>query len=92
MKAAAIAALVIGTAGSGGAERHYVSNAAAWSQLSHDQQEMIDLVAQDIWETEREGSARQRFDDLGSRQKNGLRRAAMDRLGFDPQPIRGVEA
>ncbi|GGY49129.1 hypothetical protein [Parvularcula lutaonensis] len=92
IKAAAVAFLVATTAGAGAGERHYVSMSAAWASLTPDQRQMIDLVAADIWETERDNRAIS-YDALGERRKGALREQAMDRLGFEPRRrVRGVEA
>lgn len=92
IKAAAVALLVITSAGAGQADRHYVSATAAWAGLTADQRQMIDLVAADIWETERDSHSIS-YDALGERRKGALRREAMDRLGFKPtRRVRGVEA
>lgn len=89
-QAVAIAAMVATTAGATGSERHLIRTQTAWAQLSADQREMIDLVAGDIWSTERRG--RVPFSDLPERKKSDLRNVAMDRLGFEMRPPRGVEA
>lgn len=64
--------------------------AAAWSQLTPEQQELIDIVATDIWENERALDHR-RFKELSNNVKHGLRAEAMDRLGFKPPQVAGVE-
>ena len=89
-QAVAIAAMVATTAGATGSERHLIRTQSAWAQLSADQREMIDLVASDIWSSERKG--RVPYGDLPDRKKTDLREAAMDRLGFEVRPPRGVEA
>ncbi|NNU16804.1 hypothetical protein HK107_10790 [Parvularcula sp. ZS-1/3] len=91
IKLMAVAMLVATTAGSVGSETHYIRAEATWAQLSSDQREMIDLVAADIWSTEREGGKRVLYRDLNERLKTDLRLQAMDRLGFEHRPVRGVE-
>jgi hypothetical protein len=90
---AAVTAIIMGTAAGAvvPGERGGQEIAAAWAGLSPDQRQMIDLVASDIWATEK----RERpvdYRDLGVQQRNMLREEAMDRLGFEPRPVSGVEA
>jgi hypothetical protein len=92
MKAAAAAVLVIGatTAGANVTEREALQAEAAWYQLSADQREVIDLVAKDIWQTERESAVP--YTEIKGRQKTTLRIEAMQRLGFEPARVSGLEA
>ena len=90
-QAAAVAVMVATTAGAtASSERHLIRAQAQWASLSADQREMIDLVAGDIWSSERRG--RIPFSELPQRRKSDLRQEAMDRLGFELRPLRGVEA
>ena len=64
--------------------------AASWSQLTSEQREIIDIVAADIWETERDNGGLQ-FMQLSPERKNNLRAEAMERLGMEAPRIAGVE-
>lgn len=90
--AALAAMMVIGatTAGANVTEREALQAEAAWYRLSADQREVIELVAQDIWQTEREGTLP--YAELKGRQKTTLRIQAMQRLGFEPARVSGLEA
>lgn len=92
MQAASVAFLVAITTGAAGSRQGTVEAAFVWGQLTADQREMIDLVARDIWENERTGSRGVSYRDLREQQKHDLRDEAMDRLGFERRPLRGVEA
>lgn len=64
--------------------------AAAWGLLTPEQQQVIDLVAKDIWDTERSDRP-VTYHQLSSEEKTKLRAEAMDRLGFKPPRIAGYE-
>ncbi len=64
--------------------------AASWSQLTSEQREIIDIVAADIWETERDNGGMQ-FMQLSTERKNTLRAEAMERLGMEAPRVAGVE-
>jgi hypothetical protein len=90
-RAAGAALLLTATIGSASAERQLMVASAAWASLTPDQREVIELVAEDIWSSERDTHG-VRYEDLSERRKTSVRREAMDRLGFAPQTPRGVEA
>lgn len=68
----------------------HVRLAAAWNLLTPEQQQVIDLVAKDIWDTERSDRPLT-YHQLSDQQKTELRAEAMDRLGFRPPRVAGYE-
>lgn len=91
LKAAALAVVISTSAGANWTSGELNRVDATWHSLTDDQREMIELVARDIYETEHE-NGRVTYLELGNRKKAALRAEAMDRLGFEPRPLRGVEA
>ncbi|MEE4211242.1 MAG: hypothetical protein V2I43_18490 [Parvularcula sp.] len=92
-KAALAAAVVFLSAAPASAfegRTYNVRLAASWHLLTADQQHMVDLVAKDIWETERESHGVS-FQDLAVPQKTNLREEALERLGMKPPRVSGVE-
>ncbi|MEM1380849.1 MAG: hypothetical protein AAGH41_09515 [Pseudomonadota bacterium] len=90
MNAAAMVLLVATTAGASFSDRDNLEIEAAWSQLSAPQREMIELVAKDIWDTERANRGLP-YHRASQRKKNAIRAEAMKRLGFEPRSVTGYE-
>jgi len=90
MATAAMALFATATAGTNLTDRDNLRIEAAWNQLSGSQRQMIELVAKDIWDTERRNRGVP-YHDVSERRKNEIRAEAMKRLGFEPRSVSGVE-
>jgi hypothetical protein len=90
-RVAAAALMAAALVGSASAEMRLSAASMAWAQLTPSQREMIELVAADIWQTERQDHGIG-YEQLSERHKTPVRREAMVRLGFEATAPRGVEA
>jgi hypothetical protein len=88
--AAAVTCLFNAEASAFEGRAYNVRLAASWHLLSADQQRMVDVVAADIWATEKETNGIA-FGDLAVPQKTNLREEALERLGITPPRVSGVE-
>ena len=87
---AALALFATATAGTSLSDRDNLRIEAAWSQLSSSQRQVIELVAEDIWDTERKNRGVP-YHEIAAARKNEIRAEAMRRLGFEPRRVTGVE-
>ncbi|MEM9838063.1 MAG: hypothetical protein AAF830_02805 [Pseudomonadota bacterium] len=91
LNAAAMVLLVTATtAGASFTDRDHNRIKTAWSQLSEQQQTVIELVAKDIWDTERENRGLP-YHQVSERRKAEIRAEAMKRLGFNPSSVTGYD-
>lgn len=90
LNAAAMVLLVTATAGANFTDRDHNRIKTAWSQLSLQQQQVIELVARDIWNTERENRGLP-YHEVSERRKSEIRAEAMKRLGFNPTSVTGYD-
>lgn len=91
VRAAALAMVVVmASAGAEFGDRESLRIEAAWARLSAEQRNVIDLVAKDIWETERQNRGLP-YHEASQNKRNKIRAEAMRRLGFKPNSRLGVE-